>query len=325
MERECKKVKRKIILVTAIGTLTATAIIQELLCDKEEYYIIGTDINPANQIVTSRDVDEFYVFPSAVDDQNEYRKFVLNFCETHAVEYLFPVIDEEVVDYAEHFDEFQRIGVKLCIPNKELIWICHYKNLFFEWITKNTPEIAIKTYSSLQDLNSKDFPVFIKPIEGRASNGCRKIKDLKELDQIDGLSHYIIQSYQEGDIVTADILRNAAYGQSQVVQRKELLRNKNGCGLAVKIIYNEQIEKICLFLAERLQLNGVVNAEFFVNDSEIKIIEINPRFSAGSIFSSFAGCNLAQNMIRIVDGESCKLQNIKIGKNYARRYEAYEL
>lgn len=316
---------KKIILITALGTITATSIVQELEKDREKYYIIGADINPANQIATSKDVDEFYVFPSSIADQDKYRNFVLNFCKEHNVKYLFPVIDEEVVDYSMHREEFQKIGVKLCIPNEKMIKTCHYKNQFASWVEKSIPKIAIRTYDSNHAFQKEEFPVFIKPIEGRASNGCRIIHDLDELKQVENIEDYVIQSYQTGDIVTVDIMRNAAHNQLQMVQRKELLRNKNGCGIAVETICDKQLEGICTELAEKLDLNGVVNAEFFINENDIKIIEVNPRFSAGSLFSYLAGCNLAKNALHIVNGEPCELEKLNLGKHYARRYETYEL
>lgn len=316
---------KEVILVTALGTITATSIVQELEQDREKYHIIGADINPANQIATSKDVDEFFVFPSSVTDQDKYRDYVINFCKEHSVKYLFPVIDEEVVDYSLHRDMFEQIGVNLCIPNERLINICHYKNQFVRWIVENIPQIAIKTFDTIYSFEATDFPLFIKPIEGRASNGCKMIRNLDELKQVKDLKDYVIQSYQEGVIVTVDIMRNAKYNQLQMVQRKELLRNKNGCGIAVETIRDERLETICTELAEKLELNGVVNAEFFVNDDDVKIIEINPRFSAGSLFSYLAGCNLAKNALCIVNGKSCELQNLTVGKHYARRYETYEL
>lgn len=312
----------KRILITAIGTITASSIVLELRSSQEEYYLIGTDTNEACQIVTSKDVDEFYKFPSSVERPKDFLEFVLRFCKEHAIEYIFPVIDEEIVNYMENKHRFKEIGVKICIANDEIINICHYKDKFGRWVTQNIPECAIKTYGIEEKMK---FPVFVKPIEGRASNGCRMIYSREELDRQPDLNKCVIQEYVEGEFITADLVQNIKYGQFLCIQRKEIIRNKNGCGIAVKTVKEHLVESACMIIAEKLQLNGIVNVEFLLTKEKAQIVEVNPRFSAGSYFSFLAGCNLAQEAIHIADGETCSFGDMQLGKNYARRYETYEL
>ena len=107
------------------------------------------------------------------------------------------------------------------------------------------------------------------------------------------------------------------------VQRWELLRNSNGCGIAVEIFENDDLTAICDKLMEKLDLNGVCNMEFFEIDSGYKIIEINPRFSAGTTYSCMAGVNTVMNAVAIADGRHCEFGNIAVGAHFAERYEAY--
>lgn len=312
----------KKVLVTAIGTNAATSIIQELKMSQENFYIIGADTNEQNQVATSKDVDEFFQFPSSVGNPEKFLQFVLEFCQEHQVEYIFPIIDEEVVNYAKNRKKFEDINVKVCIANEDIILICHYKDKFSEWVAQNIPECAIKTYRMGDKV---EYPAFVKPIEGRASNNCRLIHSQEELDRSTDLDDCIVQEYIEGEFITADLIQNYKYGQYQCVQRVELIRNKNGCGIAVRTVKNSLVESACRKIAEKLKLNGVVNVEFMVREDRAQIIEVNPRFSAGHGFSFMAGCNLAIEAIHIADGEKCRFGDIQIGKNYARRYETYEL
>ena len=93
---------KPVVLVTAIGTVTATAIVTELK-KTNEYYLIGADINPENQIATSLDVDEYHVFPYASND--DYLDFVLDFCKQHKVDYYYAVLDIEVVKISRARDK----------------------------------------------------------------------------------------------------------------------------------------------------------------------------------------------------------------------------
>jgi len=312
----------KKILITALGTITATSIVQELRMAQENFYIIGADINEPNMVVTSKDVDEFYQFPSSVENPEKFLRFILDFCQKYQIDYIFPVIDEEVVNYAKNRQLFEDIHVKVCIANEDLILICHYKDKFSEWVAQNIPECAIKTYSIEEKI---EYPVFVKPIEGRASNGCRVVHDQEELNRSINLESCIIQEYIQGEFITADLIQNYKYGQYQCIQRLELIRNKNGCGIAVKTVNNSLVESACYKIAEKLKLDGVVNVEFIVKKDRVQIVEVNPRFSAGSYFSFMAGCNLAEEAIHIADNEKCRFGDIQIGKNYARRYETYGL
>lgn len=318
--------EKKKVLVTAIGTVTATAIVIELK-KTGNYYIIGADINPKEEIATSLDVNEYYVFPYAASDN--YVNYVLDFCKKQKIDYYFAVIDIEVVRISKERRRFSDIGTKLCVVNYEFAEICHFKNIFSEWIDKNIPEISIRTYKNYNELTKYSFPVFVKPIEGVASSGCKKIETMKALQEVVSEEQFnreiLVQEFTEGYNITVDLMRNKKSGQKIQIQRRELCRNKNGCGIAVVIINIPELAKICDFLMDKLDLNGVANAEFFFKNGEYKIIEINPRFSAGSRYSCMAGVNTVLNAIAIVDEKNCHLKKIAVGKHFAERYEVYQM
>lgn len=317
---------RPVVLVTAIGTVASTTIISQLR-NSGDYHIIGGDIYQKNQVATTKDVDEFYTLPSAIRNLEGYIDFIIDFCREHMVNFYFATIDEEIANLSAHRARFEEIGVRLCIPNDELVMICHYKDRFSEWIDANMPQIGTKRYRSFSEV--KQYPIFIKPIEGRASIGCRKIGEKAEADELlrAGIKEedYLIQEFNDGEIITVDLVRNAHTGQKQQIQRIEYLRNSSGCGIAVEIIDIPVLRSICDDLMEKLNLNGVVNAEFFYKGDSFKIIEINPRFSAGTSFSCLAGCDIVTDAIRIATGEDCEFGTPAVGAHLAKRYETYRL
>ncbi|WP_026517898.1 ATP-grasp domain-containing protein [Butyrivibrio sp. MC2021] len=317
---------KKTALVTAIGTVTATAVVRELK-KSGDFHIIGADINRQYEIATSLDTDEYYVFPLAVEPS--YIDFAVDFCKNHKVDYYFAVIDKEVVKIAENRAKFEEVGTKLCVVNSEFADACHYKDRFGEWIRQNLPEVAIREYRSLEEAQAAEYPLFIKPSEGVASSGCRKIESYKELEaSVKGQelgSKYVLQDFVEGTNITVDCLRNRKTGQKLQIQRRELLRNSNGCGIAVEIFHDAGLETICNTLMEKLDLNGVVNMEFFETGAGYRIIEINPRFSAGTLYSCMSGGNTVLNAIHIAEGEPCEFGEIAVGAHFAERYEPYRM
>lgn len=316
----------KNVLVTAIGTVTSSTVVKELK-KKGGFHIIGADINNQNEIATSLDVNEYYKFPYASNE--DYIPFVLDFCKKHHVDYYYAVIDQEVVKIAKNKDRFDEIGTKLCVADYEFTKVCHYKDSFSRWIEQNFPEIWIRTYDTLTEAREAEYPLFIKPSEGVASNGCKKISSYEELclsvDEEQIGSQMVVQDYVAGKNITVDCIRNRKTGQMIQVQRRELLRNSNGCGIAVEIIEDDTLTAICNGLMEKLDLNGVVNMEFFDTDNGYKIIEINPRLSAGSVYTCMAGVNTVFNAMKIADGEQCEFGEVAIGAHFAERYEAYRM
>ena len=317
----------KRVLVTALGTMNCTTIVSELRKYPEDYFLIGADINPSYCIATSKEVDEYYQFPYSTTDREGYFTFVFQFCKDHCVDIYFCVVDEEVETMARHRDELASIGVTLCVANTKAVFIAHNKDIFAEWSEKNLPSVCIKRFAFYEDITSNDFPLFIKPVEGRASIGCHKINNKEELTPfINEWKKYVIQEFVPSEqIVAVDIVQNRATNQFEIAQRKELLRNSNGCGIAVEIVDYPEIRKICQDIANKLELSGCINVEFFLTDRGPRIIEINPRLPAGIAYSCMAGLNIVQNALRIAEGKPCIFSKIKVGGHFAKRYETIEL
>ena len=318
---------KSVALVTAIGTITATNIVRELK-KLGTFHIIGTDINEACSVATSLDVDEFFSFPP-ISDQGAYLEFVLNFCRKHKVDYYFAVLDSEVLLLSEHRNRFEELDTLLCVPNHKFVSTCHFKNDFSTWIERKFPEIAIRTYRTWDEIEHARFPLFRKPVEGVASTGCRRIDDKMALDAEkstgDLNKDYILQEFFDDSIVVVDCARSKTTGQTIQVARREILRNKNGCGIAVEIIHDEDLESICKRISEELDLNGVANFEFFSTNQGYRLIEINPRFSAGSEYTCMAGFNIVKAALDIINGDSLVIGEIQYGARFAERYEVYRM
>lgn len=319
-------IKEMVVLVTAIGTVNGGIVVSEL--KKSGIYTIGANSTPREYVVTAKFVDEYYEFPSVIEDQKSYLSFVLGFCQEHKVTHIICFIDEEVALLTGNREKFATLGIKLCLPDYEIVSVCHYKDRFAKWIESELPEVAIQSYDRTK-VNESDLPLFVKPIEGRASKGCRKLTNANELHEFicntDIGNGYVIQKYTVGEIVGVDIIRNRKFNQVNVIQKKELARNSNGCGTVVEIIDDPGLNRICALLAEKLDLNGLINAEFFMTVDGPRVIEINPRLPAGTSYSCMAGGNTVLNTIHIADEEPCEFSGIAVGKVYARRYETYEM
>lgn len=283
----------KRILVTSLGTVNAGAVVASLR-KMGGVEILGADINEARCIANSRDVDAFYRFPSVVDAKETYVDFLKAFCVENDVDGVSPFIDEEVLMLSEQKDEFAKLGVVIFVPDFAVVSLCHDKVRFGRWMAEHFPAFAIPAFGTR---DAVEYPAFVKPREGRASLGCRRVDSRRELDAAipEGQwNDFVVQPLMSGRIVAADIVRDRASGAVSVIQREELLRNGNGCGIAVEMVDDEKVETFCRAFAETVDLNGVVNAEFFLTDDGPKVIEVNPRLPAGTAYDCLAGFDVVR-------------------------------
>lgn len=317
----------KRILVTSLGTVNAAAVVDSLR-RMGGVEILGADINDVRCIATSRDVDAFYKFPSVVDAKETYVDFLKAFCVEKGVDGVFPFIDEEVLMLSEKKNEFRESGVTVFVPDCTVVSLCRDKVRFGRWMENRFPGFAIPTYGTRNEVT---YPAFAKPREGRASVGCRRIDSRRELDAAipeTKWADFVVQPLVTGRIVAAEVVRDRTYGAIGVIQREELLRNGNGCGIAVEIVDDERVEAFCRAFAEAVDLNGVLNAEFFLTADGPKVIEVNPRLPAGTSYDCLAGFDVVRFAFEIGQGHPCAIPNDKtlwVGRRFSRRYETVEM
>lgn len=313
------------ILVTALGTMASSCVVKQLR-KRKNIFIIGADIYPKEYLVTSNDVDKF-IQVSTVLKPKKYMLELVEICKKNKIDFIFPILDEEVELLSKNISILKEIGVTPCVSNFNSIKFCRDKFLTYQKIIEIIPEIAIETMNLKDYKEEWGYPVFVKPKKGRASNGCYKIDtkdDLEYIKRKTKCKNFIIQKYYEGDLITVDIIRDIRNGDIFVLARQELIRNKSGCGTVVKIIKDNNLTDICTKIANSLNFNGVFNVEFIKNKKGYHLIEINPRLSAGTEYSCMAGLDLVNNELNIMLGRKIIVDKLNYNNIYSRRYEAYD-
>ncbi len=315
----------KKILVTSIGSFSADIIIKKL--HENGYFVVGTDIYPKEWVVDAQNVDEFYKIP-AVRESKNYIESLLYICKKNKINYIFPLIDVEIDILNKYRNIFEEISVTVCISAYEAICVCRNKRETEAALTQAGVCKTITSYSNREIKDRKlSFPVVCKPIDGRSSQGL-KIFENKEIffefyGRIDA-DKYLIQPYIAGNIITVDVVRNEATNNCVAIARKELLRTLNGAGLCVQIFKDEELERLCMKVAEILNINGCANFEFIESeDGKRYFLECNPRFSGGVEFSVMSGYDCIMNHLRCFEGKDIETKiNIK---EYcvSRKYEEY--
>lgn len=287
------------ILLTAIGSFSADCVVSSL--KKMGHRVIGCDVYPSQWHPVSKDCDAVNRVPFAVDEN--YVPALLDICRKESVEYVFPLTDLEIDVLRPHRNEFAKAGSKLCIQSDDCLEIARdkYRQVrFFDghYLVK-TPRsvLAVELPSEVT------LPLIAKPVNGRSSEGLRRVETMEELEFIRGKEGYIVQEMLNGNVFTVDYVRDAS-GNDFSVAREELLRTKNGAGTTVRIVPDVRLQDMASAVGAALGVIGCINMEFIYDGTEWYLIDINPRFSAGVAFSRMAGYDMVRSHLNSILGKN---------------------
>lgn len=282
----------KTVLITAIGSFSANAVIQTFR-KKFNFRVIGCDIYPSNWLAFASNTDKFYrVTPSS--KERAYIHEILEICQRENIDYLIPLTDPEVDALSTYRKELEKKGVVLCLSNNTTIEICRNKYKTYDFFKKDSLVNVIPTFTTkeLTQYEKLTYPLIAKPVCGRSSEGLYTISNSEELKFTLEKKEYIIQPLYNGEIYTVDYVRNSKSGRDFSISRKELIRTTNGAGVTVEIVKDSTLNNTVSYIGTLLNVNGCMNFEFIFYDNKYFLMDANPRFSAGIGFSLLAGYNM---------------------------------
>lgn len=307
-------------LVTAIGSLASDAVIAGLR--RQETRVIGCSIHPGSWTAATSDVDVFCQIPNP-SDVEAYTESLIGLCAQENISHIVPLTDVEVDVLEENRERFSARGITLCMQDSNANHVCRDKWAVFERF-RDDPSVT-PIVSHLMDDVAADgvFPALAKPRHGRSSEGLVTLDGPADLayyrDKFCGKG-YIVQPRLDGVVHVTDIVRNRQSGVCATVTRRELTRTSNGAGLAVQILAHGKIDEIAICIAQALDIHGCINIEHLVDGDRVWLMDINPRFSAGVVFSKLAGYDMVTQHFRCFTGEDIEAPIEPLLAIHTRRY-----
>lgn len=335
---------RDAILVTAIGSFSAVTVIEVL--KRDGYRVIGCDIYPAEWVVNSKIVDVFYKAPYATD-RAAYEEFMRMVCMEEEVAFVMPLTDVEIDLFRGWETAGEETGAVICMSDRDTLEICRNKRVLAEYLAPKKicgtipgrllSEVVCETQAG-GGFDALNYPLVIKPVDGRSSQGLRMANTAKEMELVTELckenpGQYLVQPKISGPVITVDVVRNPETGEMVCMPRRELLRTPNGAGTSVYVFKNAHLEKQCRDIADALNIRGCVNFEF-VEETAPKekdgpgvwrFLECNPRFSGGLAFSVMAGYDMVRNHLNCFMGRGLEPEGEIRDQYIARRYSEYPM
>jgi carbamoyl-phosphate synthase large subunit len=169
-------------------------------------------------------------------------------------------------------------------------------------------ELGISSVNSIRgnEFNGQiSFPVFMKPISGRGSRGAYKIDSNQQFKAYFSLfcskkEEILVQPLLTGTEYTVGVLCNNKNDLISISSKRII--QKRGITLLAVTENNHKIDELAKRIVKELKPGGPFNIQLMITpNDEIKIFEINPRFSTTSILDYEAGIDLVSLYIQFKD------------------------
>lgn len=304
--------------IGCIGSGVAQSIVNSCRLSKLPIRTIGFGNNP--WAYGAYDCDKTDYLPD-IHDQ-DYGNLVLNKCIEHEIDLYIPSLDHEVYVVSKYLQQFKQAGIKLISPGVEVAGICNDKmllndlqgaeNLFVKsWVPDQAKEAASKNEISL--------PLISKPRFGSASRGIHiknETSDFELVPQDSIIQEYILPVETDPDYSSIlDTLKDgnnpqlSEYSFQLVFDAEQKLigrfcsRNKlqNGIPIEIMPVADEKlwngIDKL-IPLLKTMGHTGPLNLQGRFTGKEIKIFEMNARFTGISYTRALMGFNEVEACIK---------------------------
>lgn len=291
-------IKEKI-LITSAGSLSANYLISEL---EKNNIIIAADIHDFDLLnIDKNNIYKFYKV-SQTSEEERFLEEIIRITKEQEISFILPLTDIDV----DFFIKYRSFFKKQCIAisNEKSIKYARDKLKFYKKLLNK--EINLIKTNLIGDLQKDKltYPLIAKPRNGRSSIDNFIINKANDLKYSCITKNHIVQPYIKGEIIAIDIIANSR-NNFIYCARKELIRSKNGYGTTVQYVkqskcLSELIEKI----VKITKLQGLFNIELIQSDEKYYLMDINPRPSAGLVFSHIFGFDFASTIIDLYSKDS---------------------
>ncbi|MBZ9652565.1 carboxylate--amine ligase [Psychroflexus montanilacus] len=239
-----------------------------------------------------------------------------HFIKTNTVDLVIGVSDFSAEILSKNKDEISKY-TKLLVPDYQLFSKVVDKYLLMKHCMNNDiPCPTTYDISSKEDLdkfkNQLIFPVMVKPKRGIGSIGVYRYNSFKELE-----SNYLDLFNTHGALFIQQFIQQKGGTQYQaelflnqnsetiacvVIEKPRFFPVYGGTSTANVSVVNSEISKISKRLLEGLKWTGAADIDFIFDpiDKQYKVLEINPRVTAGIKIAFEAGVDFAELYLNFV-------------------------
>lgn len=290
----------KNILVTGAGALLGQGILRCLNFSRTDYHIVSVD--PDVKATGHALANISYKVPYVSNPQ--YQEKVEEIITKENIDIILIGTDVELPFFAnarKYLEETHKL--KVLVSKSSVISIANSKWLTAEFLRKNNfpfPHSALTTdVHKIEELKSKiNYPLIAKPDDGARSKGIEMIENDEDLNRICSYSN---------NLIVQELLSNGEYGEFTtgciVVDKKclamvSMVRDlRDGNTWRAYRVNDSPYDDVIASIAEALEVDGPVNFQYRIRESQPVVFEINCRFSGTTPIRYMFGFNEVEALL----------------------------
>lgn len=260
--------------------------------------IIGLDIDPLAPAL--READKPYIVPRLTSP--DYVPALLSLCQREQVGLIFPLIDPDIPVLSRHREALERAGVRLAVVSTEAATIVSDKwstGQLFRNLGVPTPQSWLPSHL---EANQCEYPLFIKPRHGSASQQTFRVHNADELRFFSRhVADPIVQECLPGPEITNDVVCDLSGEVLAVVSRRRMEVRWGEVAKGVTI-YDPEITQACVKIARGLPAVGPITVQCMMKEGVPYFTEINARLGGGLPLGLAAGADSMKWLLARVAG-----------------------
>lgn len=328
------------ILITSVGRRTYMVdYFKSAVGENGRVYAANSELTYA-----MKKADGCFITPYIYDIN--YIKSLIEYCLEKKINAIISLFDIDLPILSKNKKIFNDNNITLLISDYQFTKLCNDKWATYHFLKENkfmTPVSFISLDKCKISVIEKeiDYPIIIKPRWGMGSIGVYEADNEQELDIFyKKTKQSILRSYlkfeSNSNIDSSVILQEKINGIEHGIDvLNDLNGNYIGCVPKVKIamragetdiaktIHNKKLINLAKDLASKTRHSLNLDVDCFINENEIFILEMNPRFGGQYPFSHASGVNYPKVIIDLLAGNNIDKEDIRFKST--KSYKDFEI
>jgi carbamoyl-phosphate synthase large subunit len=292
------------VMVTGAGALLGQGVIRSLLKSSLQPEILAVDPSPLAPALYW--VPHRALVPMAKDPT--YLDVIEALLRDHRPDAVLVGTDVELELFARHREDLeQRYSTWIVVSSPEVVAIADDKWATFQFLRQHGFPAPASALPGGEDalIAQVGFPLVVKPRVGARSVGVSVVRNRAQLaSAVSALEAPVIQECVGSDAeeYTAGTLTFDGRCDASIVMRRDL---RDGNTFRAFVEPYPELNEAVRRMAVALGAHGPANFQFRVGGDQVKVFEINARFSGTTPLRMHAGFNEVEMVLRkVVRGEA---------------------